>query len=775
MEKFGIGQPVRRVEDPRLLTGRGRFVDDIDLSRQCHGSVLYSPHAHALIRNIDTAEAKAAPGVLCVLTGADAQRDGLGPLPSRLNPHELGLVGIPPAFPAPRPILVHDRVRCVGDRVAFVVAETAAQARDAAELIAVEYEPLPAVVDIEDAVKPGAPVVWEGCPSNIATSIHYGDAAATDKAFDAAAHVVWVRLEANRLSPNSLEMRGSIGEYSAADETYTLFNSTQNPHGVRGTLAQSVFKIPETAIRVATWDVGGGFGLKGGAFPEDALVLWSSRLTGRPVKWSPSRSDAFMGDNHGRDQVVHGEMAIDKDGKVLGIRAKAVHAVGAYTTGTLAPIEMSLRLIPSVYDVQTFHLESSGVLTHTTSVSSYRGAGRPEAANLVERLLNMSALAAGISSEEIRRRNFVRPEAMPYKSGTGHEYDSGEFARVMETCLANADWKGFEARRAASEKSGKRRGRAVACYVEVGGRMNDRMELRCDPGGTVTIVAGTHSHGQGHATTFAQLVSEWLGVPFQSIRYVQGDTDQVPFGRGSFAARASMLGGCALKMASEEMISNAKPMAAHLMEAAASEIDFKNGKFSNAGTDRSMDFGDVAKAFDRPVGIPKGMSVGLESSGSWSSEPSNYPNGCHACEVEVDPETGVVSIERYTVVDDLGMVINPMICEGQIHGGLSQGIGQALMEKVIYDRETGQLLSGSFSDYAMPRADDMPSFSVSYVEVPCKTNPLGIKGVGEAGSVATPPAITGAIVDALAPMGVTHIEMPATPDRVWHSIAAAMR
>lgn len=775
MEKFGIGQPVRRVEDPRLLTGRGRFVDDIDLPRQCHGSVLYSPHAHARILHIDTAAALAAPGVLCVLTGEDAERDGLGPLPSRLSSIELGLTGVAPAFPAPRPILVLDRVRCVGDRVAFVVAETEAQARDALELIEVSYEPLPAVVDIEDAVKPGAIAVWDACPGNVATSLHYGNAADTDKAFSTAAHVVSVRLEANRLSPNSLETRGSIGDYNAADEAYTLFNSTQNPHGVRGALAQSVFKIPETAMRVATWDVGGGFGLKGGAFPEDAMVLWSSRLIGRPVKWSPSRSDALMGDNHGRDQVVHGEMAVDKNGKLLAIRAHAVHAVGAYTTGTLAPIEMSLCLIPSVYDVQTFHLQSSGVLTHTTVVSSYRGAGRPEAANLVERLLNMSALAAGITPEEIRRRNFVRPEAMPYKSGTGHVYDSGEFERVMEKCLENADWKGFEARRNASEKQGRRRGRALACYIEVGGRMNDRMELRCDPGGTVTIVAGTHSHGQGHATTFAQLVSEWLGVPFHSIRYVQGDTDQVPFGRGSFAARASMLGGCALKMASEEIVEKARPMAAHLMEAAATDIEFKEGRFKIIGTDRSMSFGDVAKAFYRPVGIPKGMSVGLEATGSWSSEPSNYPNGCHACEVEVDPDTGTVTIERYTVVDDLGMVINPMICEGQIHGGLSQGIGQALMEKVIYDRESGQLLSGSFSDYAMPRADDMPSFSVSYVEVPCKTNPLGIKGVGEAGSVATPPAITGAIVDALRPLGVTHIEMPATPDCVWRTIRNAAR
>ena len=772
MEKFGIGQPVRRVEDKRFLLGVGRFVDDLELPRQCHGAVLYSPHAHALIGAIRTDAAQAAPGVLCVITGADAERDGLGPLPSRLSPEAMGF---PKAFQGLRAILASDRVRSVGDRVAFVVAETAGQARDAAELIEVDYEPLPAVVDIEDAVAAGAPLVWENCPDNVAAKIWFGDEAATDAAFAKAALKVAARLEANRLSPNSLEMRGSLGEYNAADETYVLFNSTQNPHGVRNMLAQDVLRVPETRIRVVTYDVGGGFGLKGAAFPEDALVLWASRRIGRPVKWIPTRSEAIMGDTHGRDQVVHGEMAFDAAGKLLAIRAKAVHAIGAYTSGTLAPVEMSMRLIPSVYDVQTFYVESRGVLTNTAPLSSYRGAGRPEAAALVERLLDLGAQAAGISTVEIRRRNFIAPEAMPYKSGTGHVYDSGEFARVMDKCLALADWKGFEARRADSELRGLRRGRALACYIEIGGRMNERMELRCDPGGNVTVVAGTHSHGQGHATTYAQMVSEWLGVPFEKIRFVQGDTDQVPFGRGSFAARASMLGGCALLLASREMIEKGKRMAAHLLEAAANDIEFSDGKFRITGTDRALAFSDVARAFYRPGGIPKDLSVGLEASGSWSSEPSNYPNGCHVCEVEVDADTGQVAIERYTVVDDLGRVVNPMICAGQIHGGLAQGIGQALMEKVVYERGTGQLLSGSFSDYAMPRAADMPSFTVDYVEVPCRTNPLGIKGVGEAGAVATPPAIVGAILDALQPLGVKHIDMPTTPDRVWRCIAAAQK
>lgn len=773
MERFGIGQSVRRVEDPRLLTGRGRFVEDLDLPRQCHGVVVFSPHAHALIRRIDTTHARSAPGVVCVLTGEDVVRDGLGPLPTRMQPEALGF---PKSYKALRPILVRERVRCVGDRVAFVVAETAAQARDAAELIDIDYEPLTAVANVEDAVAENAPLVWPDCPGNVAARIWFGNEAETDDAFAKAVHVVSIRLEANRLAPSSLETRGSLGHYDAAEGHYTLYNSSQNPHGTRAMLAQDVFRVPETHVRVVTHDVGGGFGLKGAAFPEDALVLWASRRCGRPVKWIPTRAEALMGDSHGRDQVVHGDMALDRDGKILAIRASAVHAVGAYTTGTLAPIEMSMTLIPNVYDVPTLFVRSRGVLTHTTAVSSYRGAGRPEAITLVERLLDRAAERLGLDRVEIRKRNFIAPQSLPYRTRTGLVYDSGDFRRVTERCLELADWNGFPERRAISAASGRLRGRALSYYIEIGGRMNERMELRCDPGGSVTIVAGTHSHGQGHATTYAQMVCEWLGVPFDQIRFVQGDTDRVPFGRGSFAARASMLGGCALKVAADAMIEKAKPMAAHLMEAAASDIQFRDGRFVIAGTDRALSFSEVAKAFYRPMlrqpGAPE-FSVGLEASGSWGSEPSNYPNGCHVCEVEVDAETGEVKIHRYTVVDDLGRVINPMICEGQIHGGLAQGIGQALMEHVIYERETGQLLSGSFNDYALPRADDLPAFAVAYVEIPATTNPLGIKGVGEAGAVGTPAAITSAILDALRPLGVQHIEMPATAERVWRAIRHA--
>ena len=770
MERFGIGQPVRRVEDPKFLAGRGRFVDDLELPRQCHGAVLMSPHAHALIRSIDVSRACAAAGVLCVLTGADVVADRLGSLPTRLQPEALG--PFPKAFAALRPILAVDRVRCVGDRVAFVVAETAAQARDAAELIEVEYEALPSVTDIEQAVREHAPRVWEECPGNVAAAIWYGDEQTAAAAFERAHRVVSLRLEANRLTANTIEPRGALGDYNPMEQSYTLYQSSQNPHGARAMLALDVFRVPETRMRVVTYDVGGGFGMKSAPYPEDALVLWASRRCGRPVKWTATRSESLMGDSHARDQVVHGDMALDKNGRVLAVRARSVQAVGAYGTGVLAPVEFSLRLIPNVYDIQCVHLSAQAVFTHTAPLSSYRGAGRPEAVTLIERLLDEGAKSLGIAPEEIRRRNFIATAALPYRTATGHVYDSGDFPRVMERCLELADWRGFPARRAGSKARGRLRGRALSCYIEMGGRMNDRMELRCDSGGSVTIVAGTHSHGQGHATTFAQMVTQWLGVPLESIRFVQGDTDQVPFGRGSFAARASLNGGCALKLAADSLIDKAKPMAAHLMEAAPADVAFEGGRFNIAGTDRGISFGEVVRAFYRPS-LPQGFGVGLEASGTWEADPPNYPNGCHVCELEVDPDTGTVMLDRYTVVDDLGRVVNPMICAGQIHGGLAQGIGQALLEKVVYDPESGQLLTGSFTDYAMPRADDLCEFTVDYVEIPCATNPLGIKGVGEAGAVASPPAVTGALLDALRPLGVEHVEMPATPERVWQAMQSA--
>ena len=771
MLKFGIGQSVRRVEDQRFITGRARYVDDINLAHQCYGVVIYAPHAHARIRAVHTDGAKAAPGVLCVLTGADAAAEKLGAITPFLMPE---MLGAPKGYRTFWPVLAADKVRFLGERVAFVVAETAAQARDAAELVTIDYEELPSAANVEDAAADTAAKVWDDCPQgNIGYGLMFGDKAATDAAFAQAKHVVSLKLENNRVSANAMEPRVALGDYDPGSGNYTLHTSTQNPHGVRNEMAH-IFQLPETRFRVIAPDVGGGFGMKSEAYPEDALVLWASRLVGRPVKWTATRSESLMGDAHGRDQVVFGELALDENGKILALRSQARHAVGAYLTGPgLVPSVFALRFQPSVYDIQTIHIMAQGVFTNTSPLTPYRGAGRPEAIYLIERLLDRAAQIIGLDQAEIRRRNLIKPQAMPYKTPTMFVYDSGEFERIMDRCLDLADWKGFAARRKASEKNGKRRGRGVAFLIEQGGVFNERMELRFDPGGTVTIVAGTFSHGQGHATTYAQLVADWLGVPFEAIRFVQGDTDQVPFGRGTYAARSSMLGGCALKAAADAIIEKAKPMAATLMEAAAGDIEFKDGHFRVVGTDKSLSMMDVAKAFYYRMGVTDKFGVGLEASGTYHTEPPNFPNGCHACEVEVDPETGEVTLDRYCAIDDVGLAINPLICEGQVHGGVAQGIGQALMEQATYYRQSGQLLSGSFMDYAMPRAENFPEFISELEEIPAKTNPLGVKGIGEAGCVASPPAVINAILDALRPLGVDHIDMPATSDRVWDTLKRA--
>jgi carbon-monoxide dehydrogenase large subunit len=772
MNRFGIGQAVRRVEDQRFLTGRGCFVDDMSLPHQCHGALVLSVHPHARIKRIDVAAARAAEGVLAVLTGADAAADKLGGFPPLFMPEDMGG---PKGFKTIRPVLVHDRVRCVGDRVAFVVAETMAQARAAADAVVVEYEPLPSVVSIEDAVKDGAPKIWDECPTgNVSCGLMFGNKDATDAAFAKARHVVTVELVNNRVTANSLEPRAALGDFNGAEHTYTLSTTSQNPHGAKSMLSGAIFHEPETKFRVVAPDVGGGFGMKADSYPEDALVLWASRRVGRPVKWVSSRNEALLGDNHGRDQVVKGEMALDENGKILALRAQALHALGAYIAGAaFAPVVFSLRLIPSVYDVQTIHVMTRAVFTNTSPLGPYRGAGRPEAMYMTERLLEKAAVATGIDPIDLRRRNLIPPAKLPYATPTGYVYDSGEFEKSMRMGLELVDAKGFDKRRKESSKQGKLRGRGCAFFIEQGGVFNDRMELRFNPSGTLTIVAGTHSHGQGHATTYAQMASDWLGVPFEAIRFVQGDTDAVPFGRGTYAARSSMVGGCALKMAADAIIEKARPMAALLMEAAAGDIEFKDGSFRVVGTDKAMAMADVARGFYRPMGLPKEFGVGLEASGSWAAEPPNFPNGFHACEIELDPDTGMVTIDRYAAVDDLGCVINPLICEGQVQGAIAQGVGQALMEHVIYDRGSGQLLTGSFQDYGMPRADDFPDMHTEFHEVPAKTNPLGIKAIGESGAIGAPPAIINAILDALRPLGVEHIDMPATPLRVWETIRKA--
>jgi carbon-monoxide dehydrogenase large subunit len=774
MNRHGIGQPVRRVEDQRFLTGRARYVDDIQLPRMLHGAVLMSPHAHARVKGISAAEALKMPGVHLVLTGKDAQAENLGGIPPLFMPEDMGG---PKGYRTFRPLLEPAKARYVGDRIAFVVADTPELARIAAEKVEVDYEPLAAATGVADAAKDGAPRVWDdNAAGNLAFPLMMGNKEATDAAFARAKHTVAVKLYNNRVTANTMEPRACIGDF--ANDAYTLYTSSQNPHGVRGILSGAVFKMPEKNLRVIAPDVGGGFGMKGDIYPEDGLVLWASRRLGRPVKWVATRTESLLGDNHGRDQLISAEMALDENGKILAIRAQALHSVGAYVTNAgVVPVMCALRNIPNVYVVPAMLVMSKATFTHTTPLGPYRGAGRPEASYVIERLMDNAARKLNMDPVEIRRRNYIPPSAMPYDTTAnwtvakpvGWTYDSGDFAKLTDRALEISDWKGFESRKKASQASGKLRGRSLIYYLEDSGVFNERMELRFDPSGTVTVVAGTHNHGQGHATTYAQLVSDWLGVPFESVRLVQGDTDAVSFGRGTYASRSAMLGGSALKGAADAIIEKAKPMAAFLMEASAADIEFAEGNFRISGTDKKIGLVDVAKAFYRPVGPTTKFGTGLDASGS-SAAPPTFPNGCHVCELEVDPETGVVAIDRYTVVDDVGRVINPMICHGQIEGALAQGIGQALMENVAFDPESGQMLSASFMDYAMPRADDLPMhYDMDFIDVPAKTNPLGVKGVGEAGCVGAPPVVMNAILDALQ---IDHLDMPATPHRIWQALQA---
>ena len=775
MNKFGIGQAVTRVEDRRFVTGRGRYVDDITLPHCAYGYVVRSPFAHARILSRDVSEARQAPGVLCVLTGEDVMAEKLTGLTASAMPEDLGA---PAGHRTFRPVLATDKVRFAGEGVAFIVADTLAHAVDAAELVDIDYEPLPAVVRPDDAASAQDVLVHEDCPrGNVAWGLMFGDAAATDAAFASAPHQVSVQLENTRLSANPVEPRGCLGEYDPGPASYPLYTRPQNPPGVRHEVA-GVLGITQTRLRVIGPDVGGGFGMKADAYPEDALVLWASRACGRPVKWIATRSEALLTDTGGRDQVVSGELAFDGDGKILAIRASAVQSVGAYIAPAgQVPSIFSLRFIPGAYDVKAAHLFTRGVFTNTSPLGPYRGAGRPEATYLIERLLDEAALTLGLDRAEIRRRNVIPASSLPYRTVTGYAYDSGDFRKVLDRCTEMADWDGFPARQAASESAGLRRGRGIAYFIEQGGVFNDRMELRFDPGGTVTIVAGTFSHGQGHETTYAQMVSEWLGIPFADIRFVQGDTDKVPFGRGTYAARSSMVGGSALRQAADAVIARAKPMAAALMEVSADDLEFADGRFTVRGDEAAgIALTDVARAFYYPRGITDVFGVGLEGSGTWSTEKENFPNGCHICEVTVDTETGEVTIDRYTMVDDIGTVINPMIAEGQLHGGLAQGLGQALLEQQVYDGDSGQLISGSLGDYGIPRIGFMPqAINSAFESVPCQTNPLGVKGVGEGATIGAPPAVISAIIDALRPLGVTHLDMPATPDRVWQAIQGAQQ
>jgi carbon-monoxide dehydrogenase large subunit len=772
MAKFGIGQAVRRVEDQRFLIGQGRYVDDMVLPAMGHGVNVLSPHAHAKIKRIDVSKARAAPGVLLVLTGEDAKADKVGALTAHLMPEDFGA---PKGHRTFQPLLVSDKVRYVGERVAFVVAETLTQARDAAELVEVDYEALPAVVNVEDAVKEGATKVHDDNQmGNTAFRLMFGDQAKTDAAFASAKHVVKLRVENNRLSPVSMEPRVAIGDYNAAEDFYTLHAASQNPHGLRMEISH-IFHVPENQIRVNSPDVGGGFGLKGGAYPDDLLVMWASKKLRRPVKWVSTRSEAMMNDAHGREMVYYGELALDENGKILGLKSKSLFQMGAwFVNAALAAGAFSIRFIPEAYDIQTMILMSQGVFTNTSISGPYRGAGRPEAAYFMERLIEHAAHQIGMDPAELRRKNLIPPSKLPYTTPTHWVYDSGEFAKLMDTCIQASDPKGYGARARETKKHGKLRGRAVSYYIEFGGIFNDRMEMRFDPSGALTVYGGTHSHGQGHATVFAQIAHDLLGVPFEQIKYVQGDTAQVAIGRGTYGARSAVVGGSALKRAADNMIEKGKERAAAMLEADSGDLEFKDGKYVVKGTDKAIGLVDVAKASFAPMGpLTQKFGIGLEAEGSFSPEPPSHPNGSHVCEVEVDPETGEVKLDRYHMVDDLGRILNPMIVVGQMQGGSVQGMGQALMEHQVYDRKSGQLLTGSFMDYAMPKASALPSIDTKMEEIACKTNPLGVKGIGESGTIGAPPTIINAIIDALKPLGVDRIDMPATPLRVWQAIQNA--
>jgi carbon-monoxide dehydrogenase large subunit len=775
MKQFGIGQPVRRVEDRRFITGHGAYVDDISRPRGAHAFMLRSPHAHARVTGIDAGSALASPGVLAVFTGEDLARDGIGGVPcvSAVSNRDGSQSVLPP-----HPAIARERVRHVGDTVAMVVAETAAAARDAAEMITVDYEPLPAVVDTAHALDPGQPQVWDEAPGNLCFDWETGDAAAVERAMAAARHRVSLDLVNNRVVVNSMEPRGAAGEYDPGDETYTLWSSTQGSHFLRTLLAGNVFKVPENRIRVVTRDVGGGFGMKLFLYPEHVLVLWAARKVGRPVKWIPDRSDAFMTDTQGRDNLTRLELALDEELRFLGLEVTLIANMGAYLSNFAPEIPTASGAVmhSGVYAVPAIHVGVKGVFTNTVPVDAYRGAGRPEAAYAIERLIDYAARQLGVPPQELRRRNFIKPEAMPYRTALGLTYDSGEFARNMDQALAAADLAGFPGRRAEARARGRYRGLGHAVYIEQSGFPPDEFaELRFDPSGTLTVLMGTQSSGQGHQTAYTQLATERLGVAPDKIRVLQGDTAAISFGRGTGGSRSIPVGGAALAQAADKLIAKGRRIAAHLFEAAEADVEFADGEFAVAGTDRRIGIEEVARAAFDPARQAPGVEPGFDESGHFTPPQPTFPNGCHVCEIEIEPDSGHIDILRYLVVDDFGTVINPLLLAGQVQGGVAQGVGQAMLERTVFDPETGQLLTGSLIDYSIARAEDLPRIEFAYNVVPCRTNPLGVKGAGEAGAIGAPPALVNAVVDALAELGIEHLDMPLTPERVWQAIRAAQQ
>src|SRR5271166_5109496 len=768
--KFGLAQPVRRVEDPRLLKGAGRYTDDIVLPGMLFGVVLRSPHAAANIIRLDTTEAAKLPGVAGVYTAADLKADGIGPLPCAALVANRD--GSPQADP-PHPVLADGVVRYGGDPVAFIVAETVTQARDAAEAIEVDYDILPSAIDLPTAMDDATPGVWPEIANNLAFDWEIGDKAATDAEFAKAAHVTKLTIVNNRIVVNSIEARAALADFDSETGRWTLYANTQGGWLVKSLLGPLFGTDPEK-FRIITPDVGGGFGMKLFLYAEHVLTCYAARKLGVPVKWTSERSEAFLSDTQGRDNITLGELAIDKDGKFIALRTRNVAGMGAYlgNFGPYIPTLAGSTVLSSVYGFKAIYCNVLGVFTHTVPVDAYRGAGRPESNYLIERLVDAAARELGIDRIELRKRNMVLASAMPHATPVGKTYDTGDFPMVLDAALKGMDYAGFAARRAASAQHGKRRGIGLAYYLEVTmGDPTERAEIRFAEDGFVDVYVGTQSTGQGHETAYVQLTSQRLGIDGEKIRIRQGDTDTIPVGGGTGGSRSLYSEGRAIQVTADTVIDKGKQAAAEVLEAASADIAFADGRFAIVGTDRGIDIMTLA-ATQRQKAAAGEPATTLDAAEVVDVAEHTFPNGCHMAEVEVDPETGVVEIVRYRVCDDFGKTVNPMIVRGQVHGGVSQGLGQALLERTNYDAD-GQLLSGSFMDYAVPRADDLPDIEVDLLEVPSASNPLGVKGAGEAGSVGSPPALINAIIDALSGDGVTHIDMPATPETVWKALATA--
>ena len=793
MNQTGIGARVPRLEDKRFITGKGRYTDDIGRPGQAHACFLRSPHAHARLQAIDIAEAERAPGVVAVFTGADIKK--FAPDSDDLLEEDLGglICGWmihskdgSPMKAAAHPVLAKDRVRYVGDHVAVVIAETLRQAQDAAELISVDYEILPSVTETANARADGAPEVHEGIGRNTVFEWELGDRAATEAAFDRAAHVTTLDLVNNRLVPNPMEPRAAIGEYDPGSDQFTLHTTSQNPHVARLIISAFVGMAPEHKLRVVAPDVGGGFGSKIFVYAEEVVCLWAARRLKRPVKWACERTEAFLCDAHGRDHVTRAQLATDKDGRITALRVHTTANLGAYlsTFASSVPTYLYATLLSGQYAIPAIHAEVDAVYTNTAPVDAYRGAGRPEATFVVERLVEVAARELGIDPVEFRRRNFVT--SFPHQTPVIMTYDAGNYDAALAKALDLHDVKGLAARKAQSRARGRLRGIGYSAYIEACGiapsqavgslgagvGLWESAEVRVNPTGDIEVLTGSHSHGQGHETTFAQLVSDRLGVPIGTVKIVHGDTDKVQFGMGTYGSRSGAVGMSAIHKALEKIIAKGRKVAAHVMEAAEGDIEFRDGRFSVAGTDKSLAFGEMAlQAYIAHKFSGQDLEPGLKEGAFWDPTNFTFPAGVHICELEIDPETGVTTIERWTAVDDFGNVINPMIVEGQVHGGIAQGVGQALLEGARYD-EDGQLVTASFMDYCMPRALDFPPFDIGMTVTECPSNPLGMKGCGEAGAIASPPAVINAITDAL---GHENVTMPATSAVVWRAAQAGMR